>query len=86
MSEMVRRVAKIVRDFTDQESASGYIHPVYLRVATDILAAMREPTDEMPIAAQHRIGEAEQAGEGPTSAGHYMEMAWRAMIDEALKS
>jgi hypothetical protein len=68
MSEMVERVAKVLRDNFDP----GW-EPDFQEMARDAIKAMREPTDEMIWAAEQTHSEELAA-----------RFAWQSMIDVAI--
>lgn len=87
MSEMVKRVAKAIAD-PDQYIAAEFADPnhEWESVARAVLAAMREPTEEMLSLGDSAIPRAEADETGRRMMGREVALeAWRAMIDEALK-
>lgn len=69
MSEMIERVAKLIRDIADK-AGERVADDVSFEMARAVIEAMRDPTEEMI-----------REGSGFAQS----EFAWEAMIDAALK-
>lgn len=80
MTEIVELVARAIED--ECAGADPRDHAVFVKAARAAIAAMREPTDEMLVAAESAAPALATFASREASPSF---AAWRAMIDAALK-
>lgn len=85
MSNMIERVASVIRDHLGNLRASTLLPDVVENVARAAIAELREPTEEMASKGMHKLSELPEDASG-IGLARGAAAIWRDMIDAALKT